>query len=124
MLETIKGLQEKFADHDNFTRFIFCSFLVFRLQVQVLHYHSAVVLEKARNFSNLTLLTACNDLHCIPNPNMHLVQHRKTVRFTLLSLPSLKLWWKRKENIRTLDNRQQGEKVRFICSKKKKSTRQ
>lgn len=83
-----------FADHDDFTGFIVCAFLVLRLQVQVLHDHRAVVLEKACDFSNLSFLTACNNLYRVPDPNMHLVQHRKTVWFTLLSLPSLKLQWK------------------------------
>jgi hypothetical protein len=63
------------------------------------------VLEKACDFSNLTFLTACNDLHRIPNPDMHPVKHRKTVRITLLPLPSLKLCWKGNK-IRTLKRKQ------------------
>jgi hypothetical protein len=89
---------EIFADHDDFTRLISRAFLVLRLQVQVLHDHSAVVLEESCNFSNLTFLTACDDLYGVPNPNMHLVKHGKAVWFALLSLPSLKLQWKGKSD--------------------------
>ena len=103
MQDITRGLKESsigmFADHDDFTRLIFRAFLVLRLQVQVLHDHSAVVLEEACDFSNLTFLTACDDLYSVPNPNMHLVQHGKAVRFALLSLPSLKLQWKGKSDV-------------------------
>jgi len=71
MQDITRGLKESsigmFADHDDFTRLIFRAFLVLRLQVQVLHDHSAVVLEEACDFSNLTFLTACDDSNAINN---------------------------------------------------------